>query len=183
MRVIPTTLDGVVLVEPAMHADARGAFFEAWRADRYAAAGLPGGFVQCNVSRSARGVLRGLHLQHPYGQGKLVSVLHGSVFDVAVDVRRGSPAFGRWFGVELSGDTGRQLYVPVGFAHGFLSLSEALVMYQTTELYQAAAELVIRWDDPTIGVMWPRTPGLLSERDRAAPTLDQLRPRLPSLEP
>ncbi len=182
MRVIPTPLEGVVVVEPDVRADARGAFFEAWHAPRYAEAGLAGRFIQCNMSRSARGVLRGLHLQHPKGQAKLVTVVEGAVFDVAVDVRRGSPTFARWFGVELTAASGRQLYVPEGFAHGFLALAESVLVYLATEVYAPEAELVIRWDDPEIAVAWPAAPAGLSPRDGSAPLLGDVLDRLPTFD-
>jgi dTDP-4-dehydrorhamnose 3,5-epimerase len=136
MNVTPTRLAEVLVVEPRVFRDARGAFFETWAAARYAKAGIPGPFVQDNISRSSRGVLRGLHLQHPHGQGKLVSALDGEVFDVAVDVRTSSPTFGQWVGVTLSRENGRQLWIPAGFAHGFCVLSEeATFHYKCTDAY------------------------------------------------
>lgn len=185
MRIIDSGLPGVVLVEPDVHGDARGYFMETWRAGRYAAAGLPERFLQSNVSRSGPGVVRGLHYQWPRPQGKLVSVLEGRIFDVAVDIRRGSPTFGRWAGAELSGANHRQLYVPEGFAHGFCVLGEgALLSYLCTTEYCAEYDAVVAWDDPDIGVRWPLTDGRLSARDAAAPRLADLPPdRLPSFEP
>lgn len=177
MRVTPTALPGVVLVEPQAHGDARGFFLEAFHAARYAAAGVPGPFVQDNVSRSRRGVLRGLHLQHPHGQGKLVSVLEGEVFDVAVDVRVGSPTFGRWVGEYLSAENHRQLYVPAGFAHGFVVTSDAaLFSYKCTDYYRPETERAVRWDDPEIGVAWPDpgAPFELSAKDRDAKSLGEI---------
>lgn len=180
MQVIPSPLAGVQIVVPAVQHDARGAFFEAWHARKYHEAGLPSAWAQCNVSHSARGVLRGLHLQHPVAQAKLITVLAGRVFDVAVDVRRGSPTFARWFGTELSGENGRQLFVPDGFAHGFLVLSDfAVVMYLATSVYEPSSELTINWNDPKIRVTWPEPPKILSDRDRAAPRLDEVTDRLP----
>jgi dTDP-4-dehydrorhamnose 3,5-epimerase len=182
VNVTPTRLAGVLVVEPAVLADVRGRFFEAWRRDRYAAAGLPESFVQDNVSVSRAGVLRGLHVQHPEAQGKLISVLRGEVFDVAVDVRRGSPSFGRWAAVRLSGDTGRQLYIPPGFAHGFVVTSpdDALVSYKCTTYYSRDHDLAIAWNDPVIAIDWPVAEPILSAKDRSAPRLvDVPRERLP----
>lgn len=185
MRVLPTTLPGLVLVEPPVFADARGYFYESWNAARHAAAGIAGPFVQDNVSYSTRGVVRGLHFQRaPRAQGKLVSVLRGAVFDVAVDLRTGSPTFGRWEGVELTADNRRQLYVPPGFAHGFAVLSDdALVAYKCTEYYDPSSEVTVRWDDPAIAVRWPSVaPARLSARDAAAPLLADISPAcLPSI--
>ena len=170
-------LPEVLLVEPIVHGDARGYFFESFNASRYAAVGIEGPFVQDNVSRSGRGVLRGLHLQHPDAQGKLVSVLEGEVFDVAVDVRVGSPRFGRWVGMSLSADNMRQLWVPPGFAHGFLVTSaEVLFSYKCTRYYRPETELCLRWDDPRIGVAWPMRDVTLSAKDRAGVALDALEP-------
>jgi dTDP-4-dehydrorhamnose 3,5-epimerase len=183
VQVTPLALPDVVRVEPRVARDARGWFYESWSGERFAQHGLPDQFVQDNVSRSERGVLRGLHLQHPFGQGKLVSVLHGEVFDVAVDVRRGSPTFGRWCGEQLGAEPGRQLYVPVGFAHGFVVLSDsAVVAYKVTERYHPETELTIAWDDPDIGVEWPLSAApSLSPKDAAAPRLRDVDPeRLPS---
>ena len=178
MKVTPTALPGVLLVEPKVFGDVRGYFFEAYSARRYAEAGIPpapAAFVQDNVSFSQRGVLRGLHFQHPYGQGKLVGVLRGEVFDVAVDVRRGSPTFGRWVGERLSGENARQLYIPPGFAHGFLVMSdEALFAYKCTDYYHPEAERSIRWDDPRIGVEWPVDGPVVSAKDGVALTLDAM---------
>jgi dTDP-4-dehydrorhamnose 3,5-epimerase len=160
--------------------DARGSFFEAWHAGHYREAGLPSSWAQCNVSHSNHGVLRGLHLQYPLSQSKLVTVLAGRVFDVAVDVRRGSYSYGKWFGTDLSGENGHQLFVPDGFAHGFLVLSEfAVVMYFTTTVYEPSSEMIIAWNDPRIRIDWPEQPRILSDKDRAAPRLDELTDRLP----
>lgn len=181
MNVAAGALPGVLVFDPPSYPDARGVFRELYRAPRYAGAGLTETFVQDNLSRSVRHTLRGLHLQHPAAQGKLVMVLDGTVYDVAVDVRRGSPTFGRWEGFELSGDNGRQVYLPPGFAHGFLVLSEsALVLYKCTALYSPRDELCVRWDDPAIGIAWPAGHPLLSPRDASAPLLEQIPPeRLP----
>ncbi len=174
MKVTPTELPEVLVIEPKVHGDARGFFYESFQALRYAQAGVTGPFVQDNLSRSARGTLRGLHLQEPKAQGKLVQVLRGSVFDVAVDVRRGSPRFGRWFGIELSETTPLQLWIPPGFAHGFCVLSESAdFFYRCTELYSPETERSIAWNDPAIGIRWPVAEPLLSAKDRAAPPLAQ----------
>ena len=182
MNVASTALPEVLRIEPAVKGDERGWFFEAWHAERYAAHGIGDAFVQDNVSCSTRGVLRGLHLQHPHGQAKLVSVLRGAVLDVAVDVRVGSPRFGRWAAEELSDENRRQLYIPPGFAHGFLVLSEnALVSYKASASYRPECELAIRWDDPDLRIEWPvELAPTLSARDAAAPTLAAIpRARLP----
>jgi dTDP-4-dehydrorhamnose 3,5-epimerase len=172
MKTLTTTLPGVLVVEPAVFGDERGFFFEAYNRDRFAAAGLPTDFPQANTSRSARGVLRGLHHQRPRPQGKLVWVVEGSVFDVAVDIRRGSPHFGRWFGAELSVANHRMMYVPPGFAHGFQVLSEhATFCYLCTELYDGASDRSIAWNDPDIGIMWPIAQPLLSAKDKLASRL------------
>lgn len=182
MRVTPTDLPGVLRLEPTVHRDARGHFVETWRRPAYAEAGLPSEFVQDNLSSSVRGVLRGLHFQHPRAQGKLVTVLAGEVFDVAVDVRAGSPTFGRWTGVTLSGETLHQLWIPPGFAHGFCCTSAtALFAYKCTDLYDAASEGGIRWDDPDLGIRWPVAAPALSPKDAAFPRLRDIpRDRLPA---
>ena len=181
LAVTQTELDGVVVVEPKVFGDSRGFFFEAWHAERYSAAGLPARFVQDNVSRSARGVLRGLHLQQPYPQGKLVQVHEGEIFDVAVDVRLGSRTFGRWVAARLSSDNKRQMYVSRGFAHGFCVLSEfAVVNYKCTEYYHPETELSILWNDPAIGIEWPVKMPMLSGKDATASALADVPPdRLP----
>jgi dTDP-4-dehydrorhamnose 3,5-epimerase len=183
MRLVATPLPGVVVIEPAVFADDRGWFMESWNGDRFdaalAEAGLPpaGAFVQDNHSASAAGVLRGLHYQlPPHAQGKLVRVVAGAAFDVAVDLRRGSPAFGRWFGVQLDAVNRRQLWIPPGFAHGFLALADdTQFLYKTTGRYARECERAIRWDDPAIGIRWPLPPGLdaprLAAKDAAAPAL------------
>jgi len=175
MKIVTTNLPDVLLIEPTVHGDTRGYFFEAFRADLYAAAGISGPFVQDNVSRSRRGVLRGLHFQQPYAQRKLVSVVEGEVFDVAVDVRLDSPTFGRSTGHVLSAESRRQLYIPEGFAHGFLTLSEqAVFVYKCSEYYRPEAEHLLRWDDPEIGIDWPTRDVLLSARDASAQSLREL---------
>lgn len=175
MKVIQTPLPGCVVVEPTVHGDERGFFFEQWNAERYGDHGLPTRFVQSNVSSSSRGVLRGLHYQWPRPQGKLVSVLDGEVYDVAVDIRRGSPNFGRWTAVLLSGENRRQLWIPEGFAHGFAVLSERAVFnYLCTDVYVKEADAAVRWNDATIGVDWPIGAPVLSAKDIAAPFLEEI---------
>ncbi|MEM9862022.1 MAG: dTDP-4-dehydrorhamnose 3,5-epimerase [Myxococcota bacterium] len=181
MKVEALAIEDVRLISPRVFGDARGFFFESFHAARYADVGIVGPFVQDNVSRSERGVLRGLHLQHPKGQGKLVQVLEGAVYDVAVDVRTSSPTFGKWVGARLDAETHQQLWVPPGFAHGFLVLSDfALFAYKCTDVYAPEHELSVRWNDPAIGIEWPTdTAPKLSEKDRAAPTLAAAKARLP----
>jgi dTDP-4-dehydrorhamnose 3,5-epimerase len=182
MNIIETKLPGVVIVEPKVFGDARGFFFETWNRERYAAAGLPATFVQDNVSFSRHGILRGLHFQKPYTQGKLVYVLQGEVFDVAVDIRPASPTFGQWVSCVLSAENKRQLFVPEGFAHGFCVTSEAaLFAYKCTDVYTPAAEGVVLWNDPDLGIDWPISNPTLNSRDAQAPPLrDVPRERLPS---
>ncbi len=166
MQVRPAELDGVLVIDPVVHGDGRGFFVETYAKQRYVQAGIKEEFVQDNISLSSRGILRGLHLQHPHGQGKLCSVLEGEVFDVAVDVRVGSPSFGKWTGVHLSSETKRQLYVPPGFAHGFCVLSErALFSYKCTDFYHRECEIGIAWDDLDIGIEWPIEQPRLSDKD------------------
>ena len=181
MKVIQTSLPGCKVIEPDVYGDDRGVFFEAWNAERFGLHGLPTRFVQSNVSTSVRGVLRGLHYQWPRPQGKLVSVLEGEVFDVAVDIRRGSPTFGKWEGFLLSGGNRRQSWIPEGFAHGFAVLSDAAVFsYLCTEVYVKEADAGIRWDDPAIGIDWPIDRPRLSDKDLEAPLLRDIDPaRLP----
>ena len=171
MNVSPTSIPDVRLIEPIVRTDARGFFLETWHAARYAEAGIDLPFLQDNHSRSVRGTLRGLHYQIEQAQGKLVQVVTGSAFDVAVDLRRGSPTFARWVGVELSEENHRQLWIPPGFAHGFYVLSaQADVIYKCTAPYAAEHERTLRWDDPAIGIAWPfadRDPPLLSPKDAA----------------
>jgi dTDP-4-dehydrorhamnose 3,5-epimerase len=172
MRVLPTSLDGVLLLEPAVHGDDRGFFVETFRANVWGELGIDVEFVQDNHSRSRRGTLRGMHFQTEPGQGKLVRCPRGAIFDVAVDLRRGSPTYGRWEGHVLDDDRHRQLWVPVGFAHGFQVLSEvADVAYKLTSLYDPATEAGIAYDDPDVGIAWPDLELLVSERDRSAPRL------------
>ena len=180
MRVVPTALNEVLLVEPKVFGDARGFFLETYQAARYAEAGIGGPFVQDNLSRSAKGILRGLHLQHPHSQGKLVMVVRGRVLDVAADVRIDSPTFGHYVAVELSEDNKRQLWIPRGFAHGFLVLSEtADFFYKCDEVYRPSNEIVIRWDDPTLRIDWGYENPLLSTRDAAGQSVAELRDKLP----
>jgi dTDP-4-dehydrorhamnose 3,5-epimerase len=172
VRITEAPLPGVLVVEPSRFRDGRGWFAELWNDARYREAGLDAAFVQANVSSSARGVLRGMHYQHPNPQGKLITAVSGTVWDVVVDVRAASPTFGRWYGHELSGANGVQLWVPEGFAHGFLVLSdEAVVHYSCTAVYDASADRALAWDDPDVGIDWPAAPAVISEKDRAAPRL------------
>ncbi len=172
MKVSETSLPGVVLIDLDVFADPRGSFLELFRQERYAALGLPSVFAQDNLSRSVRGVLRGLHYQEPRPQGKLVQVLSGVVFDVVVDIRRGSPTFRRWMGIELDGARPQQLWVPPGFAHGFCVLSEAAdFLYKCTDTFVPAHDRSIRWNDPELGVVWPIDTPSLSAKDAAAPSL------------
>lgn len=181
IRVTPLAISEVLLIEPLVFGDDRGYFLEAWNREAYGLAGVANHFVQDNVSWSANRVLRGLHLQHPFSQGKLVQALHGEIFDVAVDVRLGSPTFGRWVGERLSEDNHRQLFVPPGFAHGFCVISDhALVSYKATDVYHPASEIAVAWNDPEIGIDWPVTNPRLSAKDGAAPRLSEIpKSRLP----
>ncbi len=182
MKVLTTELPGVLVLEPRAFQDARGSFMEVFHSARYAAAGIPGTFVQDNLSRSVKGTLRGLHFQEPNGQGKLVQVLSGSVYDVVVDVRRGSPTFGRWTAMELTGENRLQLWVPPGFAHGFCVLSErADFFYKCTDFYSPTSERSIAWNDPELAIPWPVSAPLLSPKDAAAPGLKDA-PVLPVFE-
>lgn len=175
MNVVPTKLPGVVIVEPKVFGDARGYFLETFQRSRYEAAGIPGHFVQDNVSKSSQGVLRGLHFQNPNPQGKLVYVLYGEVFDVAVDVQLGSPTFGQWVGVTLSSENKRQFYVPTGYAHGFCVTSDvAIFAYKCTDVYRPEAERSLRWDDPDVAIDWPVREPLVSDKDRRAPLLCEI---------
>ncbi|HEX9800431.1 MAG TPA: dTDP-4-dehydrorhamnose 3,5-epimerase [Thermoanaerobaculia bacterium] len=180
MKLVATGLPGILVVEPLVHRDERGFFLEVFHSGKFAAQGLAVAFVQDNHSASRRGTLRGLHLQTAEPQGKLVRSIEGEIFDVAVDVRVGSPEFGRWEGVTLSAANLRSLWIPPGFAHGFCVTSgRAQVEYKCTALYDPDAELTIRWDDPEIGIEWPLAAPLLSPRDAAAPRLAEVRDRLP----
>ena len=173
MNVVETDLPGVLIIEPSVFGDERGFFMESYNERRYRDASIPDRFVQDNLSFSGHGVLRGLHLQNPRAQGKLVCVLRGEVFDVAVDIRVGSPTFGRWTGVTLSDENKRQVWVPPDFAHGFVVTSEeALFYYKCTDYYAPEYDRSILWNDPTIGIEWPIEDPTLSDKDRAAPILD-----------
>ena len=185
MKIIETALPGCVVIEPAVFGDERGVFFETWNAERFGQHGLPTKFVQSNVSTSVKGVLRGLHYQWPRPQGKLVSVLEGEVYDVAVDIRRGSPTFGRWEAVILSAENRRQSWFPDGFARGFAVLSErAVFSYLCTDVYVKEADAGVRWNDADIAVDWPISAPVLSGKDEAAPFLkDIAEERLPVFAP
>ena len=179
MNVDEAPLKGVLIITPRVFTDARGFFLETFHFEKYAAHGITGPFVQDNWSHSAKDTLRGLHFQDPKAQGKLVCVTRGSVFDVAVDVRKGSPTFGKWFGMELSESNRKQLWIPPGYAHGFCSLSDdADFLYKCTALYAPDCEHSILWNDPTIGIDWPTKSPLLSKKDLEAPTLTKA-PGLP----
>jgi dTDP-4-dehydrorhamnose 3,5-epimerase len=184
MKFTETELPGVVLVEPTVHRDARGFFLETYQAAKYRQGGIEATFVQDNHSRSVEGTLRGLHAQLAHPQGKLVRAVEGEIFDVAVDVRRGSPTFARWVGARLSADNFHQLWVPPGFAHGFCVIrGPAQVEYKCTALYDAGDELVVAWDDPQIGIDWPLAGDpILSTRDRTAARLATVAERLPRYE-
>jgi dTDP-4-dehydrorhamnose 3,5-epimerase len=172
LNVIETSLPGVLVLEPRVLADERGFFIETYHADRFRDAGIDAIFVQDNHSRSARGVLRGLHYQEPNPQGKLVRCTKGALFDVAVDIRVGSPHFGKWTAVELTEDNKRMMWVPAGFAHGFCALAETSdLVYKVTRHYDAKSDRVILWNDPDLRIMWPIGKPVLSARDAAAPRL------------
>jgi dTDP-4-dehydrorhamnose 3,5-epimerase len=181
MLVTPSDLPEVLIIEPQVFGDSRGYFLESWNQARYQEAGLPEIFVQDNVSQSTRAVLRGLHFQEPNGQGKLVTVLEGEVFDVAVDIRTGSPSFGKVAALTLSGESKRQIYIPPGFAHGFCVLSaKAIFMYKCTAPYAPEAEGGIIWNDPDLGIAWPVEQPKLSAKDGKYPRLRDIDPsRLP----
>jgi dTDP-4-dehydrorhamnose 3,5-epimerase len=185
MKVIETSLPGTLIIEPQVFGDERGFFYESYHQARYTNAGLHDDFVQTNVSRSAKGVLRGLHYQWPNPQGKLVSVLEGEVYDVAVDIRRGSPNFGQSIGVMLTADNHRHFWIPEGFAHGFCVLSEfATFTYQCTTLYDPATDAGVRWNDAQIGIDWPISEPLLSEKDIKTPLLKDIsQEKLPAYSP
>lgn len=185
MKIIETTLPGVLVLEPRVFGDTRGFFMETWSRQRYRDAGIEHDFVQDNVSSSTKGTLRGLHFQHPKGQGKLVQVYSGAVFDVAVDIRKDSPTLGQWFGTELNGEKHNQMYVPPGFAHGFYVLSDlAMFSYKCTDLYSPTTEGSIAWNDPSIGINWPLDgEPILSDKDAGAGLLAQIPlERLPDRE-
>jgi dTDP-4-dehydrorhamnose 3,5-epimerase len=183
LKLIETDLPGCLIIEPRVFSDPRGYFYESFNHDKLAEHGLRPVFVQGNVSASNQGVVRGLHYQWPKPQGKFMTVLEGEIWDVAVDIRRGSPAFGRWTAVVLSERNKRQFWIPEGFAHGYAVLSErALVSYLCTAAYDGAADASIRWDDPRLAIDWPVSAPLLSDKDKVAPLLDEVASeRLPSL--
>lgn len=177
MNITRAPLDGVLVLEPRVHTDERGYLVEVWSRDRYREAGIPTDFAQDNISRSARGVLRGMHFQRRQPQGKLVTAPVGEVFDVAVDLRRESPTFGAWWGCILSAENHRQLWIPPGCAHGFLVLSdEALLTYKCTTYYDAASDCTLLWSDPDVGIEWPAEPTVISEKDRQGLRLRDLMP-------
>ena len=179
MNVTPLRLSGLLLLEPKVFRDPRGFFFEPYNRERYRAAGIPDEFVQDNHSSSVRGTLRGMHFQTSPGQAKLVRVGRGKIYDVAVDIRPSSPTFGQWDGVELDSDSHRQIFVPVGFAHGFCVLSEqAEVLYKVTNVYDPKTESGFLWNDPEVGIRWPVKEPVVSERDLQAQTFATLRARL-----
>ena len=172
MKILPADHPEVLIIEPDVFGDERGFFMETWHQAKFAEQGMADSFVQDNHSRSTRGVLRGLHYQLHHPQGKLVRAINGSVYDVAVDVRRGSPRFGQWVGIELSDKNKRQMYVPAGFAHGFCVLSEQVdFLYKCTDFYRSDDEYGIAWDDPQLGITWPSMDYQLSDRDRQLPRL------------
>ena len=186
MKAIPTELPGVIIIEPRVFSDARGFFFESYHAARYAEAGITVTFVQDNHSSSAKGTIRGLHYQLRRPQAKLMRVIRGSGLDVAVDIRRGSPMFGRWVGVELSAENRRQLFVPAGFGHGFCATSDvAELEYKCSDVYVADDQHGVLWSDPTIGIKWPVRGGepILSDADRAYRPLIADRDDLPVYRP
>ncbi|MBO0719948.1 MAG: dTDP-4-dehydrorhamnose 3,5-epimerase [Blastocatellia bacterium] len=183
MMFIPTALPGVIIVEPQVYRDERGFFLETYQREKYLKGNIDAVFVQDNHSRSVRGTLRGLHAQLHRPQGKLIRVIEGEIYDVAVDIRRGSPHFGRWIGVWLSSDNFRQVYLPPGFAHGFCVASEfAQVEYKVSNYYDPAGEISVQWNDPEIGVNWPADiviAPILSQKDLAAKPLRELMDVLP----
>lgn len=182
MNVRETAIPGVLVIEPAIHGDHRGFFVETWQQDRYAQVGIDLPFVQDNHSRSEHGILRGLHAQTgAFAQGKLVRVIAGSIFDVAVDVRIGSPTYGRHVTVELDAETKHQIWVPPGFIHGFCVTSEdgAEIEYKCTAPYDAASDLTVLWNDPDLGIPWPIDAPILSAKDESAPRLAEVQDRLP----
>jgi dTDP-4-dehydrorhamnose 3,5-epimerase len=183
VNVVETDLPGVWIIEPRVFSDTRGFFLETWRQNAYEAAGIPGPFVQDNHSLSLHRTLRGLHAQHRHAQGKLVRCIEGEIFDIAVDVRRGSPTFGRWTGVRLSSGSFRQLWVPPGFLHGFQVLSErAQVEYKCTDYYRPDDEIGVAWNDSRLAIDWPLADPILSAKDAALPRLSEIESRLPMYE-
>lgn len=184
MKFLPTRLPEVLIVEPDVYRDHRGWFLETYHVQKYQEAGILPPFVQDNCSSSVLGTLRGLHFQMARPQGKLIRVIRGEIFDVAVDIRKGSPTFASWVGVTLSAEDFRQIYVPMGFAHGFCVLSDvAEVEYKCTDVYAPGGEVTIRWNDPHIGIRWPIEQPLLSTKDAAGQVLDDLCDQLPDYQP
>jgi dTDP-4-dehydrorhamnose 3,5-epimerase len=184
MRFLPTDLPDVIIVEPDVYQDDRGFFLETYHLRKYGDGGIPTVFVQDNQSRSVYGTIRGLHTQQRHPQGKLIRVIEGEIFDVAVDIRRGAPTFLRWVVITLSAQNFRQCYIPAGFAHGFCVTSQvAQIEYKCTDFYDPADELHVRWDDPDIGIKWPIDSPILSPKDRAASYLRDVQERLPIFEP
>jgi len=181
VRIVETTLPGVVVIEPDVFKDIRGFFLETYHAEKFKQHGLPTAFVQDNHSKSVGGTIRGLHLQLRHMQGKLIRVIEGAIFDVAVDVRRGSPTFGRWVGASLSADDFKQVYIPPGFAHGFCVVTPtAQIEYKCTDVYDPASEIGIAWDDAALAIDWPNRQPVLSPRDAANPPLAAFMDRLPT---
>ena len=179
MRFVRADIPEVLFIEPDVHRDARGFFLETYRAETYRSGGVVGPFVQDNHSRSVAATLRGLHFQRRRPQGKLVRVIEGEIYDVAVDIRLGSPTFGRWVGVTLTAENFKQCYIPPGFAHGFCVVSPiAQIEYKCTEVYDPGDELGVAWNDPALGITWPVTEPILSERDRRLPPLAEVLSRL-----
>lgn len=180
MRVTPIDIPGVLLLEPSVLSDHRGCFAETYHAQRYADAGITERFVQDNCSRSVRNTVRGLHFQEPHAQGKLVMALDGTVYDVVVDIRKGSPTFGKWYGVELSGKNLQQMYVPPGCAHGFCVTSEtATFLYKCTAYYSPKDDHGVLWNDPALGIPWPVSQPILSPKDQTHRTLAAMDAELP----
>ncbi len=185
MQVRQTKLPGVLIFEPTVYSDHRGFFVETWKSEEYRSHGVSHPFVQDNLSKSCFGVLRGMHLQNPYPQGKLVYVVSGEIYDAAVDIRKGSPCFGQWIGIRLNDRNRHQIYVPPGLAHGFCVLSEtAIVAYKVTDIYNPPSELSLLWNDPDVGIEWPIPSAVISEKDRLGLRLRNLPPdRLIGFEP
>lgn len=184
MRASTIDIPGVLLLEPSVISDQRGWFTETYHEQRYRDTGITEHFVQDNCSRSVRNTVRGLHFQHPHAQGKLVMALEGTVYDVVVDIRKGSPTFGKWHGVELSGRNLHQMYIPPGCAHGFCVTSEtAIFLYKCTAYYSPKDERGILWNDPTLGILWPISEPLLSLKDQANLTLKEMEAQLPFYKP
>jgi dTDP-4-dehydrorhamnose 3,5-epimerase len=184
VRVTPIDIHGVLLLEPSVISDHRGCFLETYHEQRYRDAGITEQFVQDNCSRSIRNTVRGLHFQEPHGQGKLVMALEGTIYDVVVDIRKGSPTFGKWYGVELSDKSLHQLYIPPGCAHGFCVTSEmATFLYKCTAYYSPRDERGILWNDPALGIRWPISEPILSPKDQAYRTIKEMDPELPVYTP